>query len=153
MGRQNKYYTHIQPCLDKVAELAETMSEKDIAHTLGVAPSSFETYKSQHEELRKALEEGRAKRRSVKIKRFKSLLEKRGEGFHYTETKRIVRNIDGVKTQIVEEYEKYSPPDVGALHLLLKNLDEEWHNDDSVTINMKKERIALDKLKAEMNNW
>lgn len=153
MGRKGKYSTHVEPYLEKVKELAASESEEYIANELGVSSSSFENYKSQHEELRKALKEGKLNGREAKVRKYKSLLEQRAEGFHYTETKKIIRSVDGVKTQIVEEYEKYSPPDVGALHLLLKNMDDNWTNDDKQTMDIKKEKIALEKLKMEMNNW
>ena len=153
MGRKGKYSTHVEPYLDRVKELAATESEEYIANELGVSPSSFENYKSSHAELREVLKQGKLEGREAKVKKYKSLLERRAEGFHYTETKRIVRNVDGVETQIIEKYERYSPPDVGALHLLLKNMDENWTNDDKQTMDIKREKIELERLKMEMNNW
>jgi len=37
--------------------------------------------------------------------------------------------------------------------LLLKNLDESWHNDDTETINMKKEQLKIAREKMESENW
>lgn len=54
---------------------------------------------------------------------------------------------------MIEEYERYSPPDTGAIHLLLKNLDPSWRNDDQATMNMKREKLELEKQKAEQDNW
>jgi len=53
----------------------------------------------------------------------------------------------------VEETEKYAAPDTGAIHLLLKNLDDNWRNDDKATMDMKREKLELDKQKAEAESW
>lgn len=153
MGKKGKYEGYVGPYLKEVKKMAETMTEAEIAARLGVSIASFKNYKNAHEDLSEAIRQGRANGKQAKIEKYKSLLEKRAEGFHYTETKKIIRSVDGVKTQIVEEYEKYLPPDVGALHLLLKNMDDNWTNDDKQTMDIKKEKIALEKLKMEMNNW
>ena len=73
------------------------------------------------------------------------LIKQKAKGFHYTETKKTIRDVNGVKTQVVEQLEKYSPPDTGAIHLLLKNLDEDWRNDDKPTMDLKKEKLKIEK--------
>ena len=153
MSRKSKYETHIQPNLEVITELIKEFPERAVAERFGVSERSWLTYKEQHAELKEAILKGQQDGKEAKIKKYKSLLEKRAEGFHYTETKKVIRNVDGVKTQIIEEYEKYSPPDVGAIHLLLKNLDDDWRNDDKSTINLKKEKLELERLKTEMNDW
>jgi hypothetical protein len=52
---------------------------------------------------------------------------------------------------VVERYKvtKYSAPDLGSIHLLLKNLDDSWHNDDVPTLKLKKEQLELSRQKAE----
>lgn len=124
-------------------------TEAQIASVLGVSVAAFESYKNEHEELREALKKGK----EALITDLHDALRKKALGFTYTETKKTIRNVGGVKTQLVEETEKYSPPDVGAIHLLLKNLDPEWTNDDRTTINLKKEKLELERLKTEMNDW
>lgn len=151
--RQGKYETYVEPYLNEITKMAETQTEGEIAQRLGISVSSFKNYKAQHEELKEAIRKGRQSGRTAKIEKYKSLLEKRAEGFHYTETKKVIRSVDGVRTQVVEEYEKYSPPDVGALHLLLKNLDDEWTNDDKKTMDLKKEKLEIERLRTELNNF
>ena len=153
MGRKGKYDTHIAPNLKQIEELAKTMNDSGIATELGVSPSSFENYKNQYPELREAIREGHMKRKRERIDKYKGLLEKRAEGFHYKETKTVIRDVDGTVTRVVEEYEKYSPPDVGAIHLLLKNLDEDWTNDDKKTMDLKKEKLEIERLRTELNNF
>lgn len=156
MGRKDKFETHIKPNFSLIAELLsgeEPLNESDVAKKLDVGLTSWEKYKNEHPEFTELIQNAKAKRKEVKIKKWKSLLEKLGEGFHYTETKKIIRNIDGKKTQVIEEYERYSPPNLGALHLLLKNADGKWRNDDQITIDLKKEKLALERMRAEMSEW
>ena len=63
----------------------------------------------------------------------------------------MIRETGEGKVRVVEEYKKYAQPDTGAIHLLLKNLDPEWRNDDQTTIDMKKEKLQIEKDKAEQN--
>ena len=44
-------------------------------------------------------------------------------------------------------------PDLGSIHLLLKNIDPEWHNDDKATLDLKKEQLELAKKKQEADEW
>ena len=80
-------------------------------------------------------------------------LKKKAQGFKYKETKRTIRETGEGKVVTVEEFERYAQPDTGAIHLLLKNLDPEWRNDDQTTIDLKKEKLQLEKEKAENGQW
>lgn len=144
-GRKSLYDSLVAPRLDEIKEWFGFMSECDIANQLGIRPETFYRYKKDHPELVAALNEGR----KALVADLKLTLKKKAKGFHYTETKRIVRNVGGVETAVIERYEKYSPPDTGAIHLLLKNLDEEWRNDDKPTMDLKKEKLKLDRQKHE----
>lgn len=149
MGRKSRYETHVQPRLKEIAEMVVEMTEAQIAAALGVSVGAFENYKAAHEELREALKKGK----EALVTELHDSLRKKALGFTYTEKKTMIRAVGDKKIRVIEEYEKYSPPDVGAIHLLLKNLDENWTNDDKTTINLKKEKLELEKLKAEMNDW
>lgn len=151
MGRKNKYETHIQPNLVKISKWVATMTEAQIAQKLGVNVRSFDRYKVDHEELRDALRTGK----QDLIEELKATLKMKAKGFKYTEEK-IIEKFDeaGNSTgKTVETYKKYAPPDLGAIHLLLKNLDNTWRNDDKATIDLKKEQVEIAKMKAEENNW
>lgn len=149
MGRKDKYLTHIQPNLKKITEWKNTMTERQIAQHLGVSVSCFEKYKQREPELLKALQAGN----EALIDELKSALKKKAKGFYYKETKRTIRDVDGTKTQVVEEYEKYAPPDTGAIHLLLKNIDPNWKNDDDRTYELKKKQVEIAEKKADDANW
>lgn len=149
MGRKGRYESYVLPHLDEIREWYNTLSEKDIAKRLGVSVSTFEKYKREHPELADTLKDGRQELVSI----LKKSLKKKAVGFEYTETKRTIREIAGKKIVTIEEYTRYSPPDTGAIHLLLKNLDESWRNDDKATMDLKREKIELDKQKAEDERW
>lgn len=140
MGKYEKY---VEPYLDKIKEWSGFLSDKDISSKLGISQTSFITYKKKHPELEQVVIEGRKEL----VAELKSTLKQKARGFHYKEAKTVIRDVDGVKTKVREEYEKYSPPDTGAIHLLLKNLDEEWTNDDKPTMKLKAEKLELEKQK------
>lgn len=147
MGRKNKYESHVQPRLKEVSEWYQLLTEEQIARKLGISPRSFDKYKAEHEELREALKHGKEEL----IEDLKMTLKKKAKGFEYTEKKKTIRNVGGETVTILEEFTRYAQPDTGAIHLLLKNLDDEWRNDDLTTVELKKQKLELDKEKAEQN--
>lgn len=149
MGRKSRYESHVQPFLEQVKEWYGLLNESQIASKLGVGVTSFEKYKREHAELREALSRGKEEL----VLDLKSTLKKKAKGFEYEETKTYIRSVDGKETKIVERYKRYSPPDTGAIHLLLKNLDETWRNDDRETMDLKRQRLEMEKEKNEANNW
>ncbi len=148
-GRPNKYFSHIKPKLAKITEMCLTMTEKQIATALGVGYSSWCDYKSKYPELSDAIKRGR----DDLVVDLKSALIKKAKGFTYTEKKKTIRQIGDQKSIVIEEYDKYAQPDTGAIHLLLKNFDADWRNDDKSTMEMKREQLDLAKQKAENDNW
>lgn len=148
-GRLSRYETYVLPHLDEIREWIGVMNEADIVKKLGICGTSFEKYKREHEELREALRGGRAQL----VEDLKESLKRKAKGFEYTETKETVRVEAGKQIKVVERYTKYSPPDTGAIHLLLKNLDPEWRNDDRETMDLKQKKLELEKQKAEAEDW
>ena len=41
----------------------------------------------------------------------------------------------------------------GAIHLLLKNLDDDWRNDDKPTYELKKKQTEIMQQKADQAEW
>lgn len=147
MGRKNKYETHVKPRLGEIAEWIQLLTEDQIAKRLGISPRSFATYKTEHKDLQEALQKGT----ETLVEELKLTLKKKAKGFTYTERKITVRNVNGETIRTVEEYERYAQPDTGAIHLLLKNLDPDWRNDDLTTVDLKKQKLQLEKDKADQN--
>ena len=149
MGRKNRYDTHVKPFLSQISEWYEILTEAQIADKLGVSVASFENYKKQYPELQKVLQNGKR----TLIEDLKSTLKKKARGFYYEETKTSIKQENGRRVEVIEKYNRYAQPDTGAIHLLLKNLDESWRNDDQATLDLKREKMELDKQKAENESW
>lgn len=149
MGRKNKYETHIKPYLNDIKKWITDLTEKQIADKLGIAVSTLARYKNEHPELIAAINDGK-KELCIELK---ETLKKKAKGFHYTETKTTQKKEGGKTVVTVEKFERYAQPDTGAIHLLLKNLDDEWRNDDKQTLDIKKEQLEIAKKKAEASEW
>lgn len=149
MGRKDRYAAYVEPYLSDVSEWCMTCTEAQIAKKLGIAPVTFEKYKHEHPELVAALRNGR----KTLAEELRGTLKKKALGFEYTEKKKTIREVDGVRQVVIEEYNRYSPPDTGAIHLLLKNIDDDWRNDDLTTVKMKEKKLELEAEKAEADKW
>lgn len=145
-GRPNKYFTHVQPRLEEIKKLCTTMTEKQIAQTLGVSYSCWCDYKNKYSELSDALKKGR----ESLVLELKSTLIRKAKGFSYSEKKTIKENGVTVREEI---YEKASLPDVAALNLLLKNYDKDnWSNDPQM-LRIREKELELKEKQIEENNW
>lgn len=153
MGK-SKYDSHVKPHLAKITKWTEDLTDEQIAARLKISRKSFIEYKKQHPELVEALEKGK-KRLVVELK---DTLKKKAKGFYYEEVKTVkIHNPDSdVEPEWIEKIEinrKYAQPDTGAAHLLLKNLDPTWRNDDAETMKLKKQQVEIQKQKLEQDNW
>lgn len=150
MGRKGKYETHVEPRLHEVSKWICTMTEGQIASKLGINQSTFQRYKNKHPELAEALAEGIG---NLKVE-LKETLKKKAQGYTYKEVK-TTKKIEGGKVIAVtqETYERYAQPDTGAIHLLLKNIDEDWRNDDKTSVDLKKRQLDLTEKRVEQGEW
>lgn len=151
---KSKYDSHVKPHLDKITKWTEDLTDEQIAARLKISRKSFIEYKKQHPELVEALEKGK-KRLVVELK---DTLKKKAKGFYYEEVKTVkIHNPDPEADQEwiekIEINRKYAQPDTGAAHLLLKNLDPTWRNDDAETMKLKKQQVEIQKQKLEQDNW
>lgn len=147
-GRKGRYESHVEPFLDKIPQWYEFLNEGQIAKKLGISKCSFEKYKKEHPELQEALRHGKEEL----IESLKTTLKKKAAGYYYEEVKTIVREDSGATAKVIEKYKKYAQPDTGAIHLLLKNLDDTWRNDDKATMDIKRGQLDLAREKEE-NKW
>lgn len=146
-GRPDNYTKLVEPHLDEIGLMALQMSEGDIAKTLGISLSSFKIYKVKHPELAKALQSGRREL----VMELRSTMIQKAKGFQYEEVKEIY---DETGTLIRKEVtHKAALPDLGSMHLLLKNYDpENWTNDPQV-IALRKAELKLQEMKLEQGKW
>ena len=101
--------------------------------------------------MREALQRGKEKL-CTRVK--KALLEA-AEGYEYTETEEI-RELDEDGAMILTKtrtMKRMAKKDVVAAHLLLKNNDPDWRNDDFQTMELKKKQVDIAKQKADDANW
>lgn len=145
-GRPHKYKTNVEPHLDEIREMACYMTERQIAETLGVAYSSFRTYKKEYPALVDSLKKGRQKL----ISDLRSTLIKKAKGFSYEEKKIIKEGGIVVREEI---YVKASTPDVAAINLALKNYDSDNWSNDPQALKLKQEELQLKRLKLESEEW
>lgn len=149
MGRKSGYDGLVKPFLDDIKEWMKTYSEGQIARKLGVSPHTFVRYKKTHKELEEAVQEGM---KSLK-EELKTSLKKRALGYYYEESE-VKTTTTGDKVETVEKtVRRYAHPDIGAIHLLLKNLDPEWHNDDIITLRNKEKQLELDERRVKNNEF
>ena len=149
MGKKNLYVSHVEPNLASIKTWSRFENEKAIAKRLGVSYATFRRYKAEYKELAEALKEGRQNL----VADLKDALRRKALGFEYEEVKTIQRKENGKTTVTVEKYRKYSPPDTVAAHLLLKNYDEAWHNDDVETIKQKRKQLEQTDQRIKAAEW
>ncbi len=148
-GRDGKYADYVEPNLEQIGKWVQLISEQEIAKRLGIAYSTFQRYKREYPALKETLKKGR----QTLVLELKESLKKKAKGFYYEET--TIREIKAGKpgkeitTTVKDVKRKYAPPDTGAIHLLLKNFDDNWRNDDLATLDLKQQKIELEKNK----NW
>lgn len=149
MGRKNKFETHVRPRFEEIKVWYQDLTEKEITKKLGISVRAWENYKKEYPELAEVLKDSK-----TELKReLKESLKKKAKGFTYEETKTIIREENGKQVKVVEKYKKYAQPDLGSIHLLLKNLDEDWHNDDATTIKQKNKALDLTERRVEQGEW
>ena len=169
-GRKNRYETDVAPHLEQITEMARTMTEKQMADSLGIAyTTTWQNYKKEHEELKEAIKKGRQNL----VSDLHSSLIKRAMGYEYTERKVTSEAVKWdeeiylalleagftldqiarsrlVKTEVMY---KQMAPDIAALNLALKNNDKtNWANDPQ-TLALKKKELKLREKQIEQNVW
>lgn len=169
-ARKNKYEALVQPNLALISEMARTMTEKQIAESLGVSYRGiWSLAKREHPELVEAIKRGRQNL----VAELRSSLIKKALGYEYTETKEIKQKVNWSDEMYVmlleagftedqinqaeliktETYHKHASPDVAAINLALKNYDSDnWANDPQA-LELKKKELALKEKVIKQNDW
>lgn len=168
--RKSKYETLVQPNLAWISEKARTMTEKQIADSLGVSyRGTWSLAKKEHPELVEALKRGRQNL----VAELRSSLIKKALGYEYIETKETRQKVKwpdelyvmlleaGFTEEQIDQAElikteinhKHASPDVAAINLALKNYDpDNWANDPQA-LELKKKELALKEKVIKQNDW
>lgn len=150
-GRPTKYDTNVKPHLEQIREWRSVGATiEKICDVLDIGRSTWSEYEKKYPEFRDAIKSG--------VESF--CLDLRGElaklaKKHTLETKKqyIKQDMEtGHKTQYTEITTKEVDADKGAIHMLLKNLDPNWH-DDPAYYDLKRQEVELRRAIAEANNF
>lgn len=149
-GRSSKYETHVKPYLEEIKKYVSAgATEKEIIDWLDIASSTFYEHKAKYPELRESLDRPRAK----SVIEVKNALYRKATGFTYTEKKQYLTKDKetGKETLRVETFEKYCPPDSGAIAMYLRNNDKEYRDRDNAYYDYTEMELELKKQAQEMN--
>lgn len=150
MAKANDKYTElVEPNLDQIAEWYKTMSVRQIAVKLGISKTTLYKYATEHPELQAALDTGK----NNLVEDLHCAIKRRALGYDYEETTvKEEESEDGYK-KTTTTVKKHLPPDLGSIHLLLKNLDDDWHNDDKTTIKHRERELEIKEKRADAELW
>ena len=148
---KGKYEEYVKPYLEQIRRWKQTgATDEQIMQQLNLSKSAFYDYQNKHKEFKEVLKRGKREF----CQDLKGELAR--QSFPHTlETKKQYIKQDlvtGHKIQYTEITTKEEDGNIGAIHLLLKNLDENWHNDPN-SYELKKQELELRKKMAEENNW
>ena len=117
-------------------------TNQKIADEIGISTTTLRNWCKKHEDIENAIEQGR----TVIIGKLYDALIKKALGYTYNEMQ-IKTLPNGEQEQIVKN--RHVPPDIGAIHLLLKNWDPEHWKNDPANYEIKKDLLELQKRLAE----
>lgn len=113
------------------------LTEKQIAHNVGVSYATFRTWRDDYTKLSAALKNGK----EVADRHVEGSLYKRANGFYYEETKITTTTIDGVPHVKKEVFNRYALPDTTAQIFWLKNRKPaDWR--DRITHSVEAEELS-----------
>lgn len=145
MAKADKYETHVKPFLDDIPEWYKTMTVRQICKKLGVSKTTLYRYAEDHPELAEVLKDSKTRL----VEDLKSALKQRALGYTWEEVQTTETNGPQGKSTSTKRITRHVPADLGSIHLLLKNLDPNWHDDDVTTMKRKERELQAKEKKAE----
>lgn len=132
-GRPSKYETHVLPRMIEIEGWArDGLTDEQIARNIGVALSTFMTYKNKYPELSEALKRNKA----VADREVENALFKRAVGYTYEEVTKELKHDTSTgecKLVVTKVVTKEVQPDVTAQIFWLKNRKpKEWRDKQEV---------------------
>lgn len=151
-GQTDVYQTHVEPRLEEIKEWYKTLTLQQIARKLGIAKSTLCNYRKQHPELDAALTAGQ----NEMVEELRASIKKRAQGYNWVEVtqEKAIDEETGMLVVVKEKtVTRHVPADLGSAHLLLKNLDPDWHDADMVTIRQREKELKIKQQKADSAEW
>jgi len=120
------------------------LSDEQIAHNIGIVPSTLYEWKKKYSEISEALKKGK----EIIDRQVENALLKRALGFEYEETKKIQEKDANGKDRIrIEKFTKTMAPDTGAIAFWLKNRKPaEWRDKQNLEVEGNLDISNMDKL-------
>ncbi len=150
LGARGKYLDWIEPegLLRIEGWARDGLTDKQIAHNIGVNERTFTRWKREHESIMSVLKNGK----EVIDRQVENALLKNALGFEYEETKTIMEIMpDGERKQRIEKVKKYSPPNPTSQIFWLKNRKPaDWRDRREVDANVKEEKTIFVESENEM---
>lgn len=129
VGRPCKYETHVEPYLDKIYKwLQQGMTDYSIADHLGIHRATLIRYREQYNNLSDTYTRAREERNCLVMNR---MYAKATGEIATVKQQKIAK--DGAIVTL--ESEIYTPPDVNAADLFLRNNDPGYKSAKSIEIN------------------
>ena len=155
---KSKYESHVAPRFADVRQWRrDGLSEKQVAHNLGVSKTSLEVYKREHPDFLALLKDSR---KPIVAESFNNLV-KRMRGYDYDEIKTYIREELGEpaegketvlrRTRYTERAKKHIPPHVGACMCILNN--EGGWSDNPAMMTLRRELLEFEKQKLAEMQW
>lgn len=150
VGRKGRYETWVAPKLSLIKMwLNEGATEQQVANKIGIAYSTWNKYKQEHQELLDVCNQPREKA----IADLKGALFKKAMGFEYEEKKQYIkRDEDGNEYTYTEITIKQSLPDTTAIFGALNILDENYVK-DKANYKLRKLELELKQKQIEKEDW
>lgn len=132
----------IEAALPQIAEwLGNGLSETQAAANVGVDGKTWRKYKEEKPEFAELIRRARV----PVIIELRNALYRRAIGGKRTVVKTSrKRNADGTESTYMEKFETDDPPNVAAIHLMLKNLDKDNWSNDPVAQEIARSKSGLD---------
>jgi malonyl CoA-acyl carrier protein transacylase len=146
-GRKPKYDYHSKEFLDLIEKLAEkTMTDKEIAESIGLAQTVFAGKKARNAELRETL--ARARRKINLAVRATFLNAALGKVVTKSKVTRSIILPDGTESdkKVVEETETQLPPSTRSLSSWLSMHDPDWDETQKIDVTSGGSKIIPPKL-------
>lgn len=155
---KGKYETNVKSKLEEITEWAKMgLTDKDIAHNLGIGVSTYYKYQDLHIELVDALKKGKV----VSDEVVENSLYKRANGFEYTEvtkerrmkgkTAEQMEEPDEFEMVIIKEVTKMVVPDPTSMIFWLKNRKpHQWRDRRETAIEVETSVNLMDILKEKL---
>lgn len=153
-GRKGLYETKVEPYLEQINQKSrEGVIESEIAKALGVSLQAFNKYKTEHQELRDALNNGKGA--DVLQKLINAGIESACGYYRENETITVALDDDGkpAKRQKVTTKTWY-PPNASLNRFYVLNYGkEQGFVADPMEAELKKAKAELDRAKYDAENW